>query len=453
MSRSRTPSPSRRSGCVLAGVLLAVLGGASHAAEVVATSAPYPGVTHVRYLEAGIPARLYVVVVDLTNAELTLFATTEGARGRTPSSYAAGAGTQIVINGDYYSPIDFATAGLAMGEAALWTGTTDDATSGFVRFDKNDNANHVAISPPEQVVDPAALAEGTQGVVGGRPMLVRAGVAVTVFDCNDAVAMACTRAPRTAVAVSEDGATLWLVVVDGWQAASHGMTAAELAGFLDGLGAHDALMLDGGAASALYIAAEGGVVSAPSDGVERVVANHLALHHGPLPPGQLIGRIRERDIYEGADIEGATVTLDSGETDVTGADGLYSFSNQPPRYVCATAAKAGYRPETRCKQVTSGELVYNSIPLYPYSDFVDAAPGAPDASVADAAPPPPDAGPPPPDAAGGADAGHVDVDGDCACRTGGHGPRPGPLWLVLALVVWLRLAPRGHSPRTGHPRP
>ena len=65
------------------------------------------------------------------------------------------------------------------------------------------------------------------------------------------------------------------------------MTGAELASFLADLGAYDALMFDGGAAAELYIASEGGVVSAPSDGVERVVANHLGVHHGTLPPGQL----------------------------------------------------------------------------------------------------------------------------------------------------------------------
>ncbi len=425
--------------------LIATAGGRALAAEIVGSSTPYPGVTHIIYSDAAIPARIHVLVVDLTNIELTLHATTEGARGQTLSAYSAEVGTQIVVNGDYYSPIDFETAGLAMGEAELWSDSTDDDTEGFLRFDRNGNTNHISISPPEQVVDPADLEEGTQGVIGGRPMLVRTGVAVTTFDCTDAVAMACTRAPRTAVAVSEDGNTMWLVVVDGWQEDSYGMTAAELAGFLDDLGAYDALMFDGGASSEMYVAAEGGVVSSPSDGSERVVANHLGIHHGPLPPGQLVGLVRERDIYDGANIEGATVTLDSGETDVTGADALYSFSGVTPRYVCATASKAGYRPETRCKQVTSGNLVYNSIPIYPYSDFVDAAPGAPDASlpdagvVSDAAPPPPDGF----DAAGGADAGEPEVNGDCACRTGSdRGPVPVTLWLMLVVVVLLRLAPR-----------
>ena len=420
--------------------MVALGAGAARAAEVEATSTPYPGISHIVYSDIAIPARIHLIAIDLTSAEITLHATTEGERGQTPSAFSAQSGAQLVINGDYFSPLDFATAGLAMGEATLWSGSVDDDVSGFLRFDRNGNSNHVTISPPEEVVDPAALAAGTQGVVGGRPMLVRSSIAVTAFDCTDLVTLACERAPRSAVAVSADGTILWLVVVDGWQLGSVGMTAAELGAFLADLGAYDALMFDGGAAAELYIASEGGVVSSPSDGVERVVANHLGVHHGALPGGQLVGFIRERDIFDTeANIEGATVSLDSGESDVTGADGLYSFADVTPHYACATAAKAGYRSETRCKQVSSGELVYNSMPLFPNSDFVDAAPGAPDASVADARPHS-DAGPSPADASAGVDSGSPGVNGDCACQADGRRSTGGPLLLalLLALVIVLR---------------
>ena len=42
-------------------------------------------------------------------------------------------------------------------------------------------------------------------------------------------------------------------------------------------GVSDAINLDGGGSTALYIEGEGGVVNRPSDRFERVVANHLGV--------------------------------------------------------------------------------------------------------------------------------------------------------------------------------
>ncbi|HUH06111.1 MAG TPA: phosphodiester glycosidase family protein [Kofleriaceae bacterium] len=406
------------------------------AATLVATSSPYLGVTHLVFEEPAIPARIHLVLVDLTATELSLSATAESERGKKVSQYSASSGAQIVINGDFFAPADFRPRGLAMGGAAvLWSGSTDDALEGFLGFDRNGNRSHVIISPPEDVVAANQLPVGTQGVIGGRPMLVRAGVAQSGFDCTDTIAMPCERAPRTAVSVSADGNTLHLVVVDGWQQASLGMTAAELAGFMVQQGAHDALMLDGGASSALYIAGEGGIVSSPSDGVERAVANHLGVRFGSLPPGQLVGFIRERDVIEGTNLAGALARLDSGEEIVVGTNGYYAFTMVTPRLACVTASKSGYRTDTRCKQVVSGQMVYNSIPLFPNSDFVDAAPGAPDAAIADAGV---IADAPPAGDGAGADGGG---GGGGGCNAAGTTPPWGTLLLLFLLTGLTRRRP------------
>jgi exopolysaccharide biosynthesis protein len=88
------------------------------------------------------------------------------------------------------------------------------------------------------------------------------------------------RHPRTAAGVSRDGRTLWLVVVDGRQPGwSVGMTLPELAELMIGLGAYDAVNLDGGGSSTLIYrsgpAAET-FVNRPSDKSGfRPVANAL----------------------------------------------------------------------------------------------------------------------------------------------------------------------------------
>jgi hypothetical protein len=417
---------------VLAAGLVTAIAAPAEGADLIATSTPYNGVTHLVYEDGSIPARMHVVVVDLSSSEISLLATQETQRGAKLSEYSSASGAQVVINGDFFSPSDFRPAGLAMGAAAAWAGAEDDAASGFLSFDRNGDRNHLVISPPEAVVALADLPTGTQGVVGGRPMLVRAGIAQSVFDCTDLVAMPCDRAPRTAVGISTDGNAMTLVVVDGWQAGSIGMTAAELGAFLVDLDVHDALMLDGGAASALYIAGEGGIVSAPSDGVERAVANHLGVRFGSLPTGQLVGFIRERDIFDDTkNIVGATARLDNGDEQTTGTDGRYNFTAVTPRLACVTASASGYRTKTSCKQVVPGETVYNSIALFPNSDFIDAAPGAPDASVADAGVPS--------DSAPASDGGRPDSGmgggGGGICQSGGDGDAGFAILLLAAALV------------------
>ena len=137
-------------------------------------------------------------------------------------------------------------------------------------------------------------------------------------------------------------------------------------------------------------------------------------------------------------IAGATAELDNGEQIVTASDGWYNFTAVTPRLACVTASAPGYRSATQCKQVLPNQTVYNSIALFPNSDFVDAAPGAPDASVSDAGVIS-DAVPGAPDALG-PDAGMVEGGGGC-CSSGGGGSAPGALLALTAMLAWRRRDP------------
>ena len=410
-------------------------------------TSPSPGVVHETWTEPAIPARLHVVVVDLTSAELTVRATREDDRGLTAAQLAARLGAQIVINGDYFAPGGWVPDGLAVGDGAPWSTARDDARAGVLRFGKVQSRTDALILVPEQVVVAADLPSFTTGAIGGRPMLVRAGQPPSSFDCGDADVLACVRAPRSAVGLSDDNRRLWLVTVDGWQDGSTGMTAAELAGFLRDRGVRDALLLDGGGASQLFIAGQGGLVSAPSDGVARPVANHLAITHGAQAPGTLLGKVADRSL-SGPPLAGVKVELDDGRTVTTGTAEIgYEFGDVRPRYACVTASKPGYNTATQCRQVEPGILNYNSIVLFP-------AGTGPDAGV------PVDAGAP--DAAGGlTDGGDVDArgdggagidgdggagDGGC-CSTGGGDPTA-TLALCALVVVSRRLPGRPRRRRT-----
>ena len=106
---------------------------------------------------------------------------------------------------------------------------------------------------------------GTGDVVGAdAPLVFAARPAPNVRPGGD-------REPRTAIGVTGDGRTVFLVSVDGRRPGwSTGMTLAELAQFLVDLGAQDGANLDGGGSTAMVV---GGVLATrPSDpGGERGV--------------------------------------------------------------------------------------------------------------------------------------------------------------------------------------
>jgi hypothetical protein len=88
------------------------------------------------------------------------------------------------------------------------------------------------------------------------------------------------RHPRTAAGVTVDGRTLILLAIDGRQPGhSVGVTLPELADLMLGLGAHDAVALDGGGSTSFYVRRADGSLATnrPSDGAWRPVANHLGV--------------------------------------------------------------------------------------------------------------------------------------------------------------------------------
>ncbi len=78
--------------------------------------------------------------------------------------------------------------------------------------------------------------------------------------------------PRTGAGFSKDKSTLYFCVVDGRTTLSAGVTTKQLAEIMLSAGAYEAMNLDGGGSSAMYIDALG-IVNSPSDGSERAVGN------------------------------------------------------------------------------------------------------------------------------------------------------------------------------------
>jgi Phosphodiester glycosidase len=116
-------------------------------------------------------------------------------------------------------------------------------------------------------------------LVGGWPRIVDAGRNVALeADSVEGTIPRFSRArhPRSALGISRDSATLYLVAVDGRQEASVGMTLEELADAMIALGAFEAMNFDGGGSTALVV--RDAVVNVPSDtSGERAVGNVIVV--------------------------------------------------------------------------------------------------------------------------------------------------------------------------------
>ncbi len=229
-------------------------------------SDPYPGIRHL-HRTTGRPWDLHVVTVDLGRPELRVIATRPGDRRTVTSEFARRHGAQVAINANFYGG---SSCGLAMGDGQKWNDSYEDGCRESVGFGREENRARCFSStavgdPPEGWIT---------DVVSGKPRVVRDGQVVRDYDCGFHI---CARHPRTVVGLSEDRRTLILLVVDGRSGRSVGMNGEELGGVVRELGAHEAVNLDGGGSTTLWIEAEGGVVNRPSDGRERTVMNHLGV--------------------------------------------------------------------------------------------------------------------------------------------------------------------------------
>ncbi len=104
----------------------------------------------------------------------------------------------------------------------------------------------------------------SEDIVGGVPQLIKDGkIAITWQEEKIGKEFVETRHPRTAVAKLKDGKFL-MVTVDGRQAGfSVGMNLNELAEFLLEIGATDAMNLDGGGSTTMFL--DGKTMNKPSD--------------------------------------------------------------------------------------------------------------------------------------------------------------------------------------------
>ncbi|MFH1436298.1 MAG: phosphodiester glycosidase family protein [Pseudomonadota bacterium] len=202
-------------------------------------------------------------------------------------------GSIVATNGGFYGPKH---GGWFMSFGQEKGSFVDNEHTSVVAFGKNDKGGiRSKLFPPGHVMPkgggaPDWIVHGLTGI----PVLLHEGKILTTYppddlelfkkgqspDSKEASDMWKKRNPRTGVGFSKDGAWMMMVVVDGRQKDwSMGMSVKSFAQLLKDHDAWNALNLDGGCSSAMYVGKKGGFVSSPCmpKGKLRNVATHLAV--------------------------------------------------------------------------------------------------------------------------------------------------------------------------------
>ena len=117
--------------------------------------------------------------------------------------------------------------------------------------------------------------EKVQMAISGGAMLVKEGKVCSfshmIYGTN----------PRTAIGISKDGRTVYLITIDGRQSSSIGVTQQELAEIIAEKGIYTAMNLDGGGSTTMVVRelgeTEPTIENSPSDGSLRMVPNAVGV--------------------------------------------------------------------------------------------------------------------------------------------------------------------------------
>lgn len=223
-----------------------------------------PGIDRLHRTASG-PLEIHAVQVDLGRDEISLRATMEGESPATTGAWASAVDATVAINGDWFDG-SYDPVGVSVGDGWQWGLDDDPDTHAFIACNVTN----------ECTIDPAHTATAWSprwwNVVGGNNARL---VVDGVVQSSSEAFYSTDKHPRSAVGLSADGETLWMVVVDGRSSASVGITWNDMGQLMADLGAWQALMLDGGGSSTLMV--QGSAVNTPSDGSQRTVANHLGV--------------------------------------------------------------------------------------------------------------------------------------------------------------------------------
>lgn len=228
----------------------------------------YKGVKYLFY-EADVnkkTVRFYAVSIDLNCSGIKIITSPQQNKSIKISQFAKKIGAQIAINGGFCNIINHKPIGLNVFEGEKYKDSIEDESYGFFAVTKRGKP---WIASSENGLNFSS--DRTYMAVSGFPMIVENG-RISEKSWSGYINL---KHPRSAIGIDKTGKKLFFVVSDGRQKDSASIGLRSLAEFMIKIGVWNALNIDGGGSSILYIEKKGGIVNNPSDGKERHVLNSV----------------------------------------------------------------------------------------------------------------------------------------------------------------------------------
>lgn len=247
-----------------------------------------PGVTYQRHILTEPNTIAHLIKIDLSQTNPIFQVTPSDEADKFPAikttAFSSQFDVDIAINGSFYQlnrqTGDLLPIGLVISDGVLENNGRSRYPALCVSNQQTLSFHNDGNCPPDSL---QGIAGNVMVVQNGRPLDVRNGR----FPGR---ANAFRPEPRTAVGLSADGQTLFLVVIDGRQGNySTGMTMTQLAEFMVSLGVENALNLDGGGSSTLVTQSWHGPIIRNSpihNGIptlQRPIPTHLGITLNPTP--------------------------------------------------------------------------------------------------------------------------------------------------------------------------
>jgi hypothetical protein len=245
------------------------------------------------------PIVAQIIKINLYDRNIDMVVTPRNNLGMTTTDFLNQFGADVAINGEGFVPV-YDPVGFSASQGDIYSNEPIGGETMFIT-EKNDLPNTPFVefrgSQPAKVWD--AISGFNDLIIDGNfntnlTMCMQNSCSLDYCDASY-----CTIRARTSIGVTQNtGTEQWFFIINVDEAptgVSNGVYLGELAQMMRSCNAYTAINMDGGGSTTLAASTEnvvnptGNLINHPSDGNQRVVANHLGICKGKcLEPGPYV---------------------------------------------------------------------------------------------------------------------------------------------------------------------
>jgi len=214
---------------------------------------------------------VHVLRVDLRSPGIEVAVSPPAERGRPMSEMPSAIGSLAGVNASFFRS-DFVPLGWTFSKGEAWQPRLETETGPFLACDSQPHCELHLHSP---FAEPDAAK--WRNVVAGRPWLVDEGRVRTPADDAQCEHLCAKTHPRTAVGIDAAGRYLYIVAAEGRRPPVLGLTLTQLSAVMLQLGARNALNLDGGGSTTMWLQGRSVAARPFNEPAMRPVANALLI--------------------------------------------------------------------------------------------------------------------------------------------------------------------------------